>query len=212
MREEINGLRKEIKDQERSWREEKEKIRECMKRLEKRIEELEVARRDGKGFKERRIECREGIEDRIKEVKRRLEFQEREKRRRNILIKGIEVKEGKRREAIEGILRVMEAKVDIAGYKRIEGESGKGKEMIWVRLGSEEQRREISTKRGSLRGREEKIVEDWTWKERKMRWKLEEIARKEEREEKRVWIGYGRIKMDDQWWRWDVEKEMLLGV
>lgn len=35
-------------------------------------------------------------------------------------------------------------------------------------------------KKSKLRGKKEKIMEDWTWKERKMRWKLEEIARVEE--------------------------------
>lgn len=49
-----------------------------------------------------------------------------------------------------------------------------------MRLGSEEQRRKILAKRGSLRGREKKIVEDWTGKERKMRWKLEEGKRRKE--------------------------------
>lgn len=49
-----------------------------------------------------------------------------------------------------------------------------------MRLGSEEQRREILAKRGSLRGREKKIVEDWTGKERKMRWKLEGGKRRKE--------------------------------
>lgn len=42
-----------------------------------------------------------------------------------------------------------------------------------------------------LRGRKERILEDWTWKERKMRLeKLEEIARKEMRKRKKVWVGY----------------------
>lgn len=31
-----------------------------------------------------------------------------------------------------------------------------------------------------------------------MRWKLEKIARKEESDERRVWIGYGRIRIDKQ--------------
>lgn len=27
--------------------------------------------------------------------------------------------------------------------------------------------------------------------------------------EKKVWIGYGKIRIDEQWWRWD-EAEVLL--
>lgn len=61
----------------------------------------------------------------------------------------------------------------------------------------------------NLKGRKEKIMEDWTWKERKMRWRLKEIAKNEERKGKKVWIEYGKIKIDEQWWKWDEEKEVL---
>lgn len=47
------------------------------------------------------------------------------------------------------------------------------------RLGSEEQKREIMEKKKKLKGRKERIIEDWTWKERKIWWKLEEVARRE---------------------------------
>lgn len=45
-----------------------------------------------------------------------------------------------------------------------------------------------------LKGRKEKLLEDWTWEER--RWKLKEIAREEKRGGKRVWIGYGKIRIN----------------
>lgn len=57
--------------------------------------------------------------------------------------------------------------------------------MVLVKLGSEEQRREVLTKRRNLRDRMEKIM-NWTWKERRMKWKLEEI---EMRREKRIEYG-----------------------
>lgn len=54
---------------------------------------------------------------------------------------------------------------------------------------------------------EEKCVERWKGEnpggfdgERKMRCKLEKIARKEEREGKRVWIGYGKIRINKEQW------------
>lgn len=50
----------------------------------------------------------------------------------------------------------------------------------------------------NLKGRKEEIMEDWTWKERKMRWRLKEIAKNEERKGKKVWIEYGKIKIDEQ--------------
>lgn len=69
--------------------------------------------------------------------------------------------------------------------------------MIFVKLGNEEQRREVMEKKKKLRGRKERIMEDWMWKERKVRWKLKDVARKEEKEGKKVWIGYGKIRIDE---------------
>lgn len=60
-----------------------------------------------------------------------------------------------------------------------------------------------------MKGRKERILEDWTWEERRIRWRLEGIARKEEREGRKVWIGYGKIRIDGVWWFWDEEEEVL---
>lgn len=42
-----------------------------------------------------------------------------------------------------------------------------------------------------------------------MKWRLEEIARNEEKRSKRVWVGYGKMKIDGDWWSWDEGKEVL---
>lgn len=52
-------------------------------------------------------------------------------------------------------------------------------------------------------------MEDWTWKERKMRWRLEKIARVEEGKGRKVWVDYGKIRIDEKWWRWNEEGEVL---
>lgn len=50
-----------------------------------------------------------------------------------------------------------------------------------VKLGSEEQKWDIMGKKKILRGRRERIVEDLTWRKRKIRWGVGEIARKGKR-------------------------------
>lgn len=69
---------------------------------------------------------------------------------------------------------------------------------MWVKLGKEEQRKEVMSKRRNLRDKRVRIFEDWIWRERRMRWKLEEIAREEEGKGNRVWVGYEKIRIDDQ--------------
>ncbi|XP_011702471.1 PREDICTED: trichohyalin-like [Wasmannia auropunctata] len=149
------------------------------------------------------------MEERLRGMERKLEIKEREERRKNIVIKGLEVKEEKRREAVEELMKRMGVEVEIREVKKMREEREKGEETVLVRLGKEEQRKEIMKSKKKLKGRKERVMEDLTWRERKMRWNLEEIARKEGRKGKKVWIGYGRIQIEEQWWKWDEEEEVL---
>jgi len=40
-----------------------------------------------------------------------------------------------------------------------------------------------------------------------MRWKLEELAKKKEKKGKQV--GYDKIRIGEQWWRWDEVGKVL---
>lgn len=42
-----------------------------------------------------------------------------------------------------------------------------------------------------------------------MKCRLEEVAREQEKKGKRVWLGYGKIRIEGEWWFWDKEKEVL---
>lgn len=66
--------------------------------------------------------------------------------------------------------------------------------MVLVRLKEEEQKRGIEKEGGTER--KERIEEDYTCREKKMMWKLREIARAEEGRGRRVWVGYGKMRID----------------
>lgn len=118
----------------------------------------------------------------------------------------MKVEGGERRKKVEELMKEIGARVDIVETKKIGEDRVKGREMVWVRLRDEEQRGEILEKKGRLKGRRERIGEDLTWRERKMKWNIEDIAREEEREGR---IRYGRIRIENTWWRWDEENEVL---
>lgn len=65
--------------------------------------------------------------------------------------------------------------------------------MILIKMKEREGKREVMRKKSALRGRIEKIEDDWTRKEREMQWKLEEIAKEKRRRNRRVWIKYAKI-------------------
>lgn len=89
------------------------------------------------------------------------------------------------------------------------GGAREGGEIVVAKLRSMEDKRDVMERERALKGRAVRIADDWTWKERKMQWRLKEIAAKEERNGRRVWVSYGRIRIDEEWWKWDEEKEVL---
>lgn len=56
----------------------------------------------------------------------------------------------------------------------------------------------VMIKKRNLKRRKERIGDDWTWKERRMRWKLEQVAIKEAKRGKEA-IRYGKIRIDGEW-------------
>lgn len=112
--------------------------------------------------------AQKGTMERLRVIERKMEWRERKERKKNVIMKGVEVKEGKRREAVERVLDFIGARVDVEEVKKIGRDGEKEGEMILVRLGNEEQK-EVMERKAKLRGRRERIMEDWTWRERRMR-------------------------------------------
>ncbi|KMQ83482.1 hypothetical protein RF55_19928 [Lasius niger] len=134
---------------------------------------------------------------------------EREERRGNIIIKGIKEGKGELNEEVAKLLKEIGVEAPVEEVKRIGMRRKDRARMALVKIGNWDIKKEIMEKRIRLKGREERIEDDWTWKERKMMWNLGLIAKKQEREGKRTWIKYGRIRIERKWWRWDERKEML---
>jgi len=90
------------------------------------------------------------------------------------------------------VMKVFEAigaEVGIEWIRRIRGkEDGEG-EMVVVRLGSREQKRQVMEKKKELKGKKIRIEDNLTWGERRMKWRIGEIAEEERRKGNRVWTG-----------------------
>jgi len=85
-----------------------------------------------------------------------------------VIITGLEVKEGNRRKAMEKILKEIGVEVKVKEVWKITGVEGKEKESGGSKNRSGEEKRDLG-KKLKLRGRKERILEDWTWRERRMR-------------------------------------------
>ena len=67
---------------------------------------------------------------------------------------------------------------------------------IQVMMGDMEGKGEVMREKTKLRGRRERIEEDLTWKERRMQWRLQAIAKREERRGRWVKVGYGKVTIN----------------
>ena len=219
LKKELREVKRELEERERRWEVEKKEMKEKIKEVEKRIEEVMLKNKAsgviednrGKGEGERRGEEMQKMEGKMSELEWRMEKKEREGRRRNIVIKGIREGTGEIKEGVEKLLKEIgvEGRIEEVRRLRVRGMERTG--MAVVACGSMEMKKEVMEKKRGLKGRKERIEDDLTWRERKMMWRLWEMARKEEREGRRVWVKYGRIWMDGKWWRWDERSEELRG-
>lgn len=117
--------------------------------MKEKVETLESRRKEGQGKDEGGKEVDARVTERLREIERKMEWRgggEREERRRNIIMKEVKVKEGKRREAVEKVLGMVGAKIDILEVKRLKGDGDKEGEMVLVKLSNKEQKREVMEK------------------------------------------------------------------
>ncbi|KAI4472671.1 hypothetical protein M0802_016593 [Mischocyttarus mexicanus] len=221
--------KREMERSKGEWKLEMERREERIGELEKKVEELEKrlqeAGKDGKrsqeteervvegckagGRVQREEEEEEGIGRKVKEMEEKMERREREERRRNVIIKRVKMGRSAR-ETAENMLGRIGAEVKIVEAREIGKRRKQGEEtMLEVKLESVEGKREVMSRKGKLQGRREIIGDDWTWKERKMQWRLREIGSEEAGRGKWVRVGYGRVNINGVVWVWDEEGEKL---
>ena len=206
MRLEMEELRKEYKEQLKMWvREEREELKREMEEMKERIRRLEERKsKEEEGNKEIETEIIRKTTEKLREEG------EKEKRRNSIVIKRIEEKEKEAKEVVEELWRIMDTEAKIEEIREISKGEGRGGRMISVKLRERADKTQIMRKKKALKGRKEKIQDDWTWKEREMQWKLEKIAWEERKKGKTAQVRYGRIWKEGKWWKWNEDEEKLM--
>ena len=149
------------------------------------------------------------MEIKLKEIDKKLEMREREERRKNIVIRGIKGKRNELEKEVKEILKEVGIEAEVNCKKVIEDGGDGGVRMTVIGLQELEQKRKVMIERRRLREKGIRIDDDLTWKERKMRWNLEDIARQERGDGKRVRVKYGKIQIEGKWWKWEEDEEIL---
>lgn len=224
LREGKEEMKRWMEEMRKGWEKEKEGLEKRMDNIEKKMEDWESREREreedvgDKRGSERGVEERklggnwEEMEGRMRKLELEGEMRKREERKRNIIIKGVEVK----REGLEGLKEVVEEIVKqtgvvakIEGIRRIGKKDGAGREMVWVKLASVKEKIEVMKGKRNLRDRREWILDDLTDKERKIEWLIKREAERKRREGMRVRIGFMKMWVEGELWVWDEGRESL---
>lgn len=144
---------------------------------------------------------------RIKEVERWREEQRREKRRRNIVIKGMEVIGRDLKEEVRKVMKRIERGIELEEVRREEGRGGGGDG--GGKGESIEQKARVMKGKGKLAGHKERLEDDLTWEERRIQWKIGRELQRAKWQGRRVRIGYRKAWVDGKLWIWDEEKDRL---
>lgn len=101
---------------------------------------------------EERVEGR--VEKRVRRMERILEREEREKRKKNLVFKGIKEEKGDIEKVVRRICREIGIEIEIEELRRVKTGREERGEMIIAKMRSEETKRKILENTGRLRGKE----------------------------------------------------------
>lgn len=206
-----------IKEMKKIGREIEENIG---KRMEKMIIQFEQIREEWKEEKRTREEDRKKDKEEWREEKKNLEKRieilewesekkDREKRKNNIVIRGaFKWEDNKMEQETKDFLRD-NLRIEANINKAFKVQNRGGKCTVVAEVGSWEQKREIMVKKKELRAGIF-IDDDLIRMEREMQSQLRVKAKEEREKGKKVKVGYGKIMIDDRWYRWSAREKKLI--
>lgn len=115
---------------------------------------------------------KEGMEERMRRMERGMERDERERRKKNIIFKGVKEEKGNIKERIKKICEKIRIKIEIKELRKIKMSKEERGQMVIANLKSEEKKSIILENKWKLRDKEVWMDEDLTFKEKNIVWKL----------------------------------------
>ncbi|KAK9692846.1 hypothetical protein QE152_g34873 [Popillia japonica] len=144
--------------------------------------------------------------EKMGEIEQKIEKIEKDRRRKNIIIKGAEFKD---KIEMEEVQKFIENKIGVKSEVKEVEKIGDGKN-IRVTLENLETKHMILKNKSKLRGSKYYIDSDLTDQELKIQKTLRVIAKNEKEKGKRIKVGFQKIIMDGKTMIWDKNKNDLV--
>lgn len=146
----------------------------------------------------------EGLSDReIDKLKRMVIDKEKEERRENIVIKGVDTDKRDLKKWVKEFLEEkMEVEVEVISCRK----SGK---VLVAKLKDWQMKKKVMENKHKLKGGRIFIENDLTWQERKTQEKIHKWVKEEREKGRDVKVGYARVRIGGNWRKWEeVEREI----
>lgn len=140
----------------------------------------------------------------------RLELLEGEKRKNNIVVQGVGIETNNPEELRNKMEKFLEKELQIK--TAVESSVKLGEKTCLVRLANQEEKRKVMLNKQKLRFKSEErlfIQDDLSKKDREIQKKIKMKAIEERDKGKRVKIGFRKMYIETEEWRWNTEEEKL---
>lgn len=183
-----------------------EQLKNELKMQNEQIKELKEEIRKGElKWQEERKE----LTQRIETLEGKLEKQEKERKKNNIVIKGLKVEETNVKSEVQ---KFLEKEMGVEGVVNNAYKIGKqkGKELIVAEMNDIEAKNEVMNKKKNLGKTQVYIENDLTVAERQIQNAIKQIAFNERKQGKKTKIGYQKLKIDGMDYKWSKSELQLI--
>lgn len=204
----MKEFKEEMKTSNNVIKEELKEIRQEIKKNSITIAEIEALQRNIQEKEMKWMEDKEELERKVQSLGRRLEEQERKRRSNNIIIKGLQIDEGKPKEIVKNFLRT-ELDINCPIRSTVVIKKFQSGSIIKVELEDITDKELVMKNKSKLKGKKIYIDSDYTPEERKMHMVIRKRANEERIKGNNIKIYYNKLIVNGKYFIWNMENGCL---
>ncbi|KAI4465545.1 hypothetical protein MML48_3g00012184 [Holotrichia oblita] len=205
----LAGDIREMKGKQTSNKEETKVLQEEIRKLRAEQEQFKEEIKYLRDIREKETEEIDNLKKQVRTANEEIERLKTEKRRKNVIVQGLEISVNNPKELKTKMENFIEKELGAA--IKIESAIKLGEKTCLIELNSKDDKATVMSNKSKLRNHKQKIYinDDLTKKEREKQKLIRTFAKEETEKGKVVKIGYNRVIVNGEEWRWDKEKDEI---
>lgn len=187
--------------------------REMITEMKNQTDEIRQIKEEMKRKEEKWDSEKTELIEKINNLERRIDRQEKEKRKNNTILSGIKLEETNMEQNLKEFIN-KELEIDIKPKKCQILKNKQNKNMYLVEWESFEDKLMVLKKKYKLKSKSQQIFieSDLTPEERKIQWEVRMVANEAKKQSQNVKIGYQKIFIDGEEYRWSEKEKGVVQV